>query len=210
MKAKVNLSLHSISIPEKIQNERIYANNLDAYPLDFPNPHPVSSVLRASATDLETAYGVAQNPNATASDIAAMHAKERTSDAQVTELSHYAEDLPTCTPELIEKLGMVVRLSGGAHPYVFTIKQGANPGEAILHCKTVEGAAYEFQFFKGINFPADGATGDQAWQPLGISARKATFFVTGLQMEVKYWFRVRPIIEQTNEAWEAPISIILV
>jgi hypothetical protein len=61
MKTKVNLGLDSLSIPEKIQNQRIYATNIDAYPLDFPDAKPTSTTLRASATDLEVSYGIVLN-----------------------------------------------------------------------------------------------------------------------------------------------------
>ena len=208
MKTRVNLGLSYISIPEKIQNMRLYATNLDAYPSDFPNAHPSSALLNPAAADLETAYANAQNGGI--NETALLRDKERIADAYVTELSHYTEDLPNCIPDLLHKLGMKERLTGGKSAVIFEVKQGANTGEATLHTKSVSGAAYFWKSFKGATPPLPDAIGDQGWQDLGISSRKAVFMASGLQMEVKYWFIAAPIIGQTIGDWETPISIILV
>ncbi len=139
-----------------------------------------------------------------------MHDKERIADAYLTELAHYVEDLPTCTPDLVHKLGMVVRVSGGSHAIVFDATQGINAGDVKLRIKSVFGAAYIFSIFQGLNPPLPGAVGDQTWKYLGVSSRKAMFMVSGLLMETKYWFIGASIVGQTQSAWEAPISIILV
>jgi hypothetical protein len=136
-----------------------------------------------------------------------MHNQELIADSIVTELSHYVEDLPNCTPSLIAKLGMKVRTKGSKLPVVFTVKQGVNAGEATLIAAKVIGACFYFEKFKGATPPADGVTG---WEKLGFSSRKQSFFATGLQMEVKYWFRVRPIVGQMEGTWETPKSIILI
>jgi hypothetical protein len=61
MKTKVNLGLDSLSIPEKIVNMRFYAGNIDANPLDFPNAHPITTIIYSGADDLELSYNTAQN-----------------------------------------------------------------------------------------------------------------------------------------------------
>src|ERR1019366_10440587 len=98
------LGLNLISIPDKIKNARIYADNLDHNPSDFPNPNPTSAILRQAATDLEVTYGAAQNGSST--DTANMHDDEKVLDAYVVKLSHYVEDLPNCNPALVVLLGM--------------------------------------------------------------------------------------------------------
>jgi hypothetical protein len=205
MKTKVNLGLDSLSIPEKVLNLRLYADNIDAYSTDFPNAHPVSVTFRSTANDLELSYNRAQN--GTSMDTAEMHNQELIADALVVELGHYVEDLPNCTPQLVTKLGLKVKTAGGKLPIVFTVKQGVNAGEATLLAAKVYGACYYFEKYKGATPPTDGVTG---WEKLGTSSRKASFFATGLQMEVKYWFRVRPIVGQTEGPWETPKSTILV
>jgi len=207
MKTKVTLRLNSLSIPQKIQNLRIYAANLIAFPTDFPNPYPSPNKLLAAANKLEMAYSAAQNGGK--KETAALHEKEKIADAAIIELSHYIEDIPTCTPDLVKKLGMNVRPSSGKRAVIFNIKKGDAHGEVILRTATVKGAAYEFEFFKGTTVPGEDTPPNQGWQHLGISTKRAAFFASGLQMEVKYWFRVRPIVGQTKGNWEKPLSIIL-
>jgi hypothetical protein len=205
MKTKVSLGLDSLSTPEKIVAMRKYAGNIDANPLSFPNAHPLPVTFRSTADDLELSYNTAQN--GTSADTADLHKQEAIADALVVELGHYVEDLPTCTSELVTLLGLKVRGHGGQLPVVFKVKQGVNAGEVTLLASKVDGACYYFEKYKGATPPADGVTG---WEKLGTSSRKASFFTTGFDMEVKYWFRVRPIVGQMEGTWETPKSIILV
>ncbi len=208
MKTRVNSGLRYLTIPEKIQTLRLYANNIDAFPNDFPGAHPTSAILNQIADSLESAYAAAQNGGV--NETALLHDKERIADAYLTELAHYVEDLPTCTPDLVHKMGMVVRIPGGNQAVIFDVTQGTNAGDTKLRMKSVSGAAYVFQVFKGLNPPLPGAVGDQTWVDLGISSRKALFMASGLLMETKYWFRAASVVGQTQSAWETPISIILV
>lgn len=201
MKTKVNLGLNLISIPDKIQNARIYADNLDHNPSDFPNANPASATLRQAATDLEVTYGAAQN--GTTLDTANMHDDETVLDAYITKLSHYVEDLPNCTPALIILLGMKVRAITGHSPVPFNAKAGAFPGSVGLHTPATKSASYYWEMFQGASAPADNA-----WQYLGISTI-TSYAVAGLASETKYWFRVVAITGQTRGAWSTPVSIMV-
>ncbi len=61
MKTRVNSGLRYLTIPEKIQDLRLYASNLDAFPSDFPGAHPTSARLNQIADELEAAFTGAQN-----------------------------------------------------------------------------------------------------------------------------------------------------
>ena len=134
MKAQVNLSLSSISVPEMIENGRHYTASIAASAGIFVTPSPTLASINAAITALETAYTNALNGGKQLTSI--MHDKKIIVENVLVQLGHYVEGVANGSETIILLAGMSLKRKGGRRPSVFSAKTSLQPLAVDLHALT--------------------------------------------------------------------------
>jgi hypothetical protein len=199
MKARVNLNLYKLNVPEKIEAGRLYILTMTGN-ADFLSPTPSLATITTSVDALESAYIRARNGGTEQTSI--MYDCEEVLDKQLIQLAAYVEYIANGNETIILSAGMQVKKKGGRSPYILDATNGRHTGEVILHSPSTTGAAYVWQIKK------DDVNTDQDWEELVI-ANTAKITVQDLIAGNTYWFRVSTRIKNVIGDWSDPISIIV-
>jgi hypothetical protein len=199
MKAKISLGLARMTVPQKIENARLFISCMSGNS-NFINPNPPLSNISNLSNLLERAYILASNGGT--EQTAIMYQQEEALDKGLVQLAAYVEYIANGNSAIILSSGMHVKKPGGGKFYTLDAKNGTYTGEVILTCPSIRGAAYLWQILQG---PQNGK---DHWTNLKIASTAKTT-VKGLKPGDKYWFRVSTITKNVEKEFTDPISIIV-
>jgi hypothetical protein len=161
---------------------------------NFGTPYPTLAVLLAAIHDLDAAI-LSPHPSSVVTKT-----KRITLEKILLALKTYVELESKDVAEVATSSGFSLRAETSKKPKTFTVTQGEMSGSVDIECVYAgRGACYVWEF---INDPINTNT----WQQFKITNTSGTQ-KTGLTAGNKYWFRVKAIVNDTEQSYSDPYMI---
>jgi hypothetical protein len=202
----IHLATIALSIPAKIADVLLYANNIVQKLTNnpaFPTPTPTVAALTAAVNDLHAAETVALSR---AKGSATVRNDKRTVLASLLrQLGGYVQSVADATPEngaaIIESAGVAVRKVATREKRVFAAKPGPLSGSAIVTAVSAgPRSAYQWQY---------STDGGKTWVPAPATTQGTTT-IAGLPAGTTVQFRYLAVTPKGGQGdWSPALSLLV-